>query len=52
MELTMPAARRAKNRSFGQAIAARCNKAVIVYGQQVVTVHHCEHSPRSWRRLA
>ena len=26
------------------------NKAVIVYGERVVTVHHCEHPPRSWRR--
>ena len=86
MELTLHAARRAKNRSIGQRIIdllmdygmeydagngcrayfvgrrlagaiggmlmACRNKAVIVYGQQIVTVHHCEHPPRSWRRLA
>lgn len=37
---------------LGKAITACRNKAVILYGEQVVTVHHCEHPPRSWRRLA
>lgn len=28
------------------------DKAVVVYDQQIITVHHCHHPPRSWRRLA
>jgi aerobic-type carbon monoxide dehydrogenase small subunit (CoxS/CutS family) len=35
-----------------KALLPCMNRAVVAYGERVVTVHHCQHPPRSWKRVA